>query len=57
LVLRRNPEALADGIMVLLDRLSLERVSLCAAVRHRISENFSTGTLVQRTKAALEAIP
>lgn len=53
----RDPEALAAGMIVLLNRLSLERASLCAGVRRRISENFSVETLVRRTKAALEAIP
>jgi glycosyltransferase involved in cell wall biosynthesis len=53
----RAPEALAAGMIVLLDRLSFERASLSAGVRRRISENFSVETLVRRTKAALEAIP
>jgi glycosyltransferase involved in cell wall biosynthesis len=56
-VARRDPEALANGIMALLDRLSFEQVSLCVAARRHISENFSVETLVRRTKAALEAIP
>jgi glycosyltransferase involved in cell wall biosynthesis len=54
---RRDPQALAAGIMALLDRLSFERASLCARARQRISENFSVETLVGRTKAALETIP
>lgn len=54
---RCDPEALAAGIVGLLDRLSFERTSLCARVRQQISENFSVETLVGRTKAALEAIP
>lgn len=54
---RRDPKALAAGITALLDRLSIERASLCASVRQQISENFSVDTLVARTKAALEAIP
>lgn len=54
---RCDPEALAAGIMALLDRLSFERASLCRGGRQQISENFSVETLVERTKAALEAIP
>jgi glycosyltransferase involved in cell wall biosynthesis len=54
---RRDPEALAAGIVALLDRLSFERATLCAALRQRISEKFSVEKLVRRTKAALETIP
>lgn len=54
---RRDPQALAVGIMASLDRLSFERAGLCARVRQRISANFSVETLVERTKTALEAIP
>jgi hypothetical protein len=51
-----NPEALAAGIMALLERLRLEGASLGAGVRQRVADNFSVEMLVQRTKAALEMI-
>jgi glycosyltransferase involved in cell wall biosynthesis len=54
---RRDPEALAAGVMALLDRVTFERDSLRAGVRQHISKNFSVEMLVERTKAALEAIP
>jgi glycosyltransferase involved in cell wall biosynthesis len=52
-----NSEALAVGIVALLERLRLESASVSARVRQRIAENFSVATLVGRTKAALETIP
>jgi glycosyltransferase involved in cell wall biosynthesis len=52
-----NPEALAAGIMVMLERLRFERASLGARVRQRIAENFSAEKFVERTKVALETMP
>ena len=52
-----DPEALAMGIIALLDRLRLEGTNLAARVRQRIAQNFSVETLVERTKAALETMP
>jgi glycosyltransferase involved in cell wall biosynthesis len=52
-----DPEALTAGILALLERLRLERASLAARVRQRVADRFSVGRLVQRTSAALEAIP
>jgi glycosyltransferase involved in cell wall biosynthesis len=51
-----DPEALAAGIMALLERLRLEGASLSTRVRQRIAENFSVETLVERTNAALETM-
>jgi glycosyltransferase involved in cell wall biosynthesis len=51
-----DPEALAAGIMALLERLRSERASLGARLRQRIAENFSVETLVERTKVALETM-
>jgi glycosyltransferase involved in cell wall biosynthesis len=51
-----DPEALAAAIMDLLAHLRFERASLGAWVRQRIAENFSVETLVERTRAALEAM-
>jgi glycosyltransferase involved in cell wall biosynthesis len=52
-----NPEALASGILALLDRSRLERASLAASARKRIAENFSTEAMVRRTEAALVSMP
>jgi glycosyltransferase involved in cell wall biosynthesis len=52
-----NPEALAAGILALLERLRGEGASLGAGARQRVTENFSVETLVQRTKVALETMP
>jgi glycosyltransferase involved in cell wall biosynthesis len=52
-----NSEALAAGILTLLERLRFEGASLSARVRQRIAENFSVETLVERTKIALETMP
>jgi glycosyltransferase involved in cell wall biosynthesis len=52
-----NPEALAAGILALLERLRLEGASVRARVRQHIAENFSAEAFVERTKAALEAMP
>jgi glycosyltransferase involved in cell wall biosynthesis len=52
-----NPESLASGILALLGRLRLERVSLADSARRRITENFSADVMVQRTEAALVSMP
>jgi glycosyltransferase involved in cell wall biosynthesis len=52
-----NPEALASGILALLNRSRLERASLAASARKRIAENFSTEVMVRRTQAALVSMP
>lgn len=52
-----NPEALASGILALLDRSRLERASLAASARKRIAENFSTEAMVRLTEAALVSMP
>lgn len=52
-----DPEALAASILALLDRLHLEGARLGARARQRVAENFSVEMLVQRTRAALEAMP
>jgi glycosyltransferase involved in cell wall biosynthesis len=51
-----DPEALAAGILALLERLRLEGANLRARVRQRIAEKFSVEMLVERTKAAMETL-
>jgi glycosyltransferase involved in cell wall biosynthesis len=51
-----NPEALAAGILALLERLRLEGAYLDVRVRQRIAEKFSVEMLVERTKAAMETM-
>ena len=52
-----SPEALASGILALLDRSRLERASLAASARKRIAESFSADAMVRRTEAALVSMP
>jgi glycosyltransferase involved in cell wall biosynthesis len=52
-----DPEALAVCTMALLERVRVEGADLGTRLRKRVAENFSVEMLVQRTKAALEAIP
>ncbi|SRR5713101_323941 len=52
-----NPEALAAGIIAMLERLRLEGASLGAGLRQRVAENFSVETFVEREKTALETMP
>jgi glycosyltransferase involved in cell wall biosynthesis len=51
-----DPEALADGFARMRKRIDFEGESLRAKLRQRITDNFSVGRLVERTKAALEAM-
>jgi glycosyltransferase involved in cell wall biosynthesis len=51
-----NPEALAAGIIAMLERLRLEGASLGARLRQRVAENFSVETFVEREKTALETM-
>jgi glycosyltransferase involved in cell wall biosynthesis len=52
-----NPEALAAGILDLIERQRLERASLGAGARQRIAKRFSTETMVRSTEAALVSMP
>jgi glycosyltransferase involved in cell wall biosynthesis len=52
-----DPDALAAGILALLDRVRLERASLADSARRRITENFSADVMVRRTEAALVSMP
>jgi glycosyltransferase involved in cell wall biosynthesis len=51
-----DPEALAAGMVALLERRRLEGASLGARLRQRVAENFSVETFVEREKAALEVM-
>lgn len=52
----RNPQALADGMSEMLERLRIEGESLKARARQRICERFSVESLTRRTADALERI-
>ncbi len=52
-----DPEALAACTLALIERMHVEGAGLGARLRKRVAENFSVEMLVQRSKAALEAIP
>jgi glycosyltransferase involved in cell wall biosynthesis len=52
----RNPEALAGAFAPMRVRLDSDGDTLRAKLRRRITENFSVGRLVERTRVALETI-
>ncbi|MHB8915505.1 MAG: glycosyltransferase, partial [Thiobacillus sp.] len=56
IVAPNNPEALIDGILVMLERIRTEGAQLSQLNRMRIVNNFSVETLIQHTQAALESV-
>jgi glycosyltransferase involved in cell wall biosynthesis len=53
---RRDPDALAQGVLRILEQRCGEGVRLGAELRQRVIENFSVDMLVKRTSEALETI-
>ena len=52
----RDPDALAAGILNILDRLERSRAALSGGARDRIERNYSIEQLVTRTARALEGL-
>jgi glycosyltransferase involved in cell wall biosynthesis len=52
----RDPDALAGGVLDVLDRAARDGGALSAAARRRVERCYSVDLLVRRTEAALEAV-